>query len=309
MPNLVFATVGAFAAALLLAFVVADYALERRQALMTLRALPAIRLSPEQVRQQTLSQPMAQRIVIPAMIRLGQLVRRLTPRAILDRIGLLLVRGGSPPGWDAERLVIGKFGVGVAAGLAAVLVGHPFGLATVDVVVVAGLLAVGAFMAPDLVLRSRARQRQREIQRTLPDALDLLSITVSAGLGFDAALDRVSEQVGGPLGDELRRTLGEIRLGKTRAQALRDLAGRCNVGELRSFVVAMVQADAFGISIAHTLTLQAAEMRLKRRQRAQEVARKIPVKILFPVLLCIFPAIFVVLIGPAVIQLSRALLG
>jgi tight adherence protein C len=172
------------------------------------------------------------------------------------------------------------------------------------VVFVVGLLGlfVGWFV-PEWVLRSRAEKRQREIGRTLPDALDLLSITVEAGLGFDSALTRVSREMGGALGEELYRVVQEMQLGKNRQEALRSLGERTKVPPLKEFVLAMIQADIFGISIARVLNVQAEEIRLKRRQAVEENAQKIPVKILFPLILCILPATFVVIAGPAILQL------
>jgi tight adherence protein C len=136
-----------------------------------------------------------------------------------------------------------------------------------------------------------------------------MSITVEAGLGFDAAMERVAREMEGPLGEELIRVVQEMRLGKSRADALRDLGSRSSVDELKSFVLAMVQADIFGISIARVLHVQAAELRIKRRQRAEEQAQKLPVKIIFPLILCIFPALFIVLLGPAAIQIYESLLA
>jgi tight adherence protein C len=173
-------------------------------------------------------------------------------------------------------------------------------LRTIVVAPVAGF--VGYYL-PEWLLRSRSSKRQYQIQRALPDALDLMSITVQAGLGFDAALERVSREMGGPLGEELYRVVQEMRLGKSRGEALRDLADRTTVEELKSFVMAMVQAEIFGISIAQVLNVQAEELRLKRRMRAEEQAQKLPVKIVFPLILCIFPAMMVVLVGPAAISI------
>ena len=176
-------------------------------------------------------------------------------------------------------------------------------LRTIIALALAGFVG---YYAPEWMLRSKSGKRQANIQRSLPDALDLLSITVEAGLGFDAAVARVSRQAGGPLGEEMHRVIQEMQIGKSRADALRDLADRSTIVELKSFVLAMIQADIFGISIAKVLHVQAREMRIKRRQRAEEQAQKVPVKIVFPVLFCIFPALFVVLLGPAVIKIIDA---
>jgi tight adherence protein C len=170
-------------------------------------------------------------------------------------------------------------------------------------------MALGGFIGyylPEWVLRSKSGKRQHKMRRALPDALDLLSITVEAGLGFDAALSRVARQEGGPLGEELHRVLQEMQLGKSRADALRDLGDRTSIPEFKSFILAMIQADVFGISIAKVLHVQANEMRVKRRQRAEETAQKVPVKIVFPLITCIFPALFVVLLGPAAISIYNA---
>jgi tight adherence protein C len=143
------------------------------------------------------------------------------------------------------------------------------------------------------------------MQRKLPDILDILTISVEAGLGFEQAVDRTVGSVPGPLSDEFARMLGELRAGSSRADAMRAMEQRTNVPEIRSFVLAILQADAFGVSIGRVLRAQADEMRIKRRQLAQEKAQKAPVKMLIPMVFCIFPALFVVVIGPAMINISR----
>jgi len=174
--------------------------------------------------------------------------------------------------------------------------------------VVAILLLWGcSFMYPDVLVSRKIEERQKEISRKLPDVLDLLVISVEAGLGFEQALDRTTMAVPGPLSDEFRRTLHEIRIGSSRADALRAMADRTDVNELRTFIMAMLQADTFGVSISRLLRSQAAETRTRRRLRAQEQAQKAPVKMLFPLVFCIFPSIFVVILGPAFIQISQSL--
>jgi tight adherence protein C len=152
-------------------------------------------------------------------------------------------------------------------------------------------------------------RRQESIRRALPDTLDLLSISVEAGLGFDAALMQVSRRVPGPLSQEIGRMMHEMQLGSSRAESFRHLADRVTAEEVRGFVLAMVQADVFGVSIANVLRAQSRELRLRRRQRAEERAMKIPVKLLFPMIFCILPALFVVIVGPGVIQIVDVLFG
>jgi tight adherence protein C len=166
-------------------------------------------------------------------------------------------------------------------------------------------LAAGVlgFLAPNFWLRSRANARKAEIRRELPDMLDMLTISVEAGLGFDAALAKYVKNGTGPLSEEFSRALQEIQAGVTRRETLRRLGHRAEVPDLTSFISAMVQADILGTSVAHVLRTQSTEMRLRRRQRAEEAAQKLPVKLVFPVVLCILPATIIAIMGPAVVRL------
>src|SRR5262249_41435171 len=170
-----------------------------------------------------------------------------------------------------------------------------------------GFLWGGSFMLPDVYLSRHIERRQHDIAVQLPDILDLLVISVEAGLGFEQAIERTTAAVPGPLSDEFRRMLREVRIGSTRAEALRAMTDRTDVPELRSFILAMLQADTFGVSISRLLRSQADEMRIRRRLRAQAAAQKLPVKMLFPMVFCIFPSIFVIILGPAMLSLSTAL--
>jgi tight adherence protein C len=161
--------------------------------------------------------------------------------------------------------------------------------------------ALVGYMAPNLYLHSKGADRTQQLRKALPDALDLLTISIEAGLAFDAALQQVSRNTKGPLADEFARVLQEMQIGLGRTKALRALGERSTLPELRSFVSAMVQADAFGIPIGKVLRVQTSEIRLKRRQRAEELAQKVPVKILIPLMLCILPCLFIVVLGPAAI--------
>lgn len=298
-----------FGAAALAFVTLGDFLLERRQIFKTLRGLRKIQLTPSEVRQRELAVPFQKRVLIPMLRRFGQAGRRFTPMSVTERLAHELVYAGSPPGWDAERILALKLvGVGGFA-IGAFVLGKFAGLATLRVIIMAGLAGFVGWYLPEWILRSKSGQRQDKIRRALPDSLDLLSITVEAGLGFDAALARVARQEGGPLGEEFHRVLQEMQIGKSRSESLRDLSDRTNIPELKSFVLAMIQADVFGVSVGKVLQVQAHEMRLKRRQRAEEQAQKIPVKIIFPLIFCIFPSLFVVLLGPAVIQIRRSFGG
>lgn len=260
--------------------------------------------SPATVVPVQLSKPLLARL-LPGLGRFGAFVARITPLKVLDRLRRELAYAGDPPRWDAEKILALKVlaavvlpGLGLAAGV--------FGTSARTPLIAAVLAALG-YQIPDLVLKARYRKRQTQIADALSDTLDLLAITVEAGLGFDSAVARVAQESGGPLGEELYRMIQEMQLGKTRPEALRDLAERSTLPELKSFVLSMVQADIFGVSIAKVLKVQSNELRTKRRQAAEEKAQKIPVKIVFPLVFCIFPCLFVVLVGPAAIRIYQAL--
>ncbi len=169
-------------------------------------------------------------------------------------------------------------------------------------------LAVG-YIAPEFWLGRRVKARQHAIVLRLPDALDLLTISVRAGLGFDAALAKVVEKMQGPLVDEFRRALAEVRVGKARRDALRDIVPRTEVPALTNFIGAIIQAEQLGVSISKVLQVQSEQLRIERRQRAEEMAAKAPIKMLFPLVGCIFPSLFIVILGPAIILIMKNLAG
>jgi tight adherence protein C len=165
------------------------------------------------------------------------------------------------------------------------------------------------YMAPEFWLGRRIRARQHAILLAIPDALDLLTISVRAGLGFDAALGKVTEKLPGALSEEFRRALAEIRVGKQRRDALRDIVGRTEVPPLTNFIGAIIQAEQLGVSISKVLQVQSEQLRIERRQRAEEMAAKAPIKMLFPLVGCIFPSLFIVILGPAIILIAVNLSG
>lgn len=296
-----------FVAAVLGLFTISEIVLERRRVIRGLRSLRSIDVPAHDVARIELASAFSTRVALPAIRRVGRAARRFTPAGLMARLSRDLTYAGQPAGWDAERMIAVKILAGAGLGGLTLLLGILAGAALLKVFLAAVVLACVGFFIPDNILSSRYQERQHAIQLALADALDVLSITVEAGLGFDAALARVSQEIQGPLGQEMQRVLQEMQLGKSRADAFRDLSERTTVAELKSFVLAMVQADIFGISVAGILQVQSKEIRIKRRQAAEERAQKVQVKILIPLIFCILPAMFVILVGPAVIQIFRTL--
>lgn len=232
------------------------------------------------------------------------IVDRLTSPVTRRRIDRLLARAGRPAAWPPERIAATKVLLGFGVGLLAVVyIRAAFSAGTL----LLGLFAtVLVYFVPELLLHSRGQERSQQIELELADTLDQMTIAVEAGLGFDAAMSRAAKNGKGPLAEELTRTLQDIQVGQGRRQAFEGLIARTDVTDLRRFVRAVIQADQFGIAIADVLRTQAAEMRLKRRQRAEEKAMQVPVKVIFPLMLCILPVLFIVLMGPAVMNIMEA---
>jgi tight adherence protein C len=246
------------------------------------------------------------RVVSPLLARFVGIGRRLTPKDYAERIQGKLDVAGNPPGMTVDRIVSMKvigIGVGAVGGLLLALLLGLGGLQLVVALVAGGVLG---YYAPNLYVYQKGHDRTAQLQRDLPDALDLLSISVEAGLGFDAALAQVARNTEGPLAQELARVLQEMQIGLGRSAALRALGERSTLADLRSFTSAMVQADSFGIPVGQVLRVQSAEIRVKRRQRAEEQAQKVPVKIMIPLVLFILPSLFIAVIGPAVISMMSA---
>lgn len=250
-----------------------------------------------------LDAPFRERVMVPLLAKAQGLGRKLTPADGNTRLHEKLELAGNPAGWNPERIAAGKvvaFALALAFSIIFCLVlGIPF-LPTLAVVVLA---SVAGYMAPNMYLYQRAYDRSAVMQRALPDAIDLLTISVESGLGFDAAVAQVARNTDGPLAEEFARLLQEMQIGRGRSEALRSLAERTNLPDLRSFVSAMVQADAFGIPIGQVLRVQSSEIRVKKRQWAEEQAQKVPVKILIPLIFCILPCLFIIVLGPAGISI------
>jgi tight adherence protein C len=257
----------------------------------------------ENVRDAELLAPLRERAVAPTFQALTGLGRRFTPVGYADNAKTKLTSAGRSDAQALDRFLavrVVTFVVGVV-GAGLILTISP--LSGLLAWMVAGFWFVLMLLGPDAILNRQVEERAYQLRRTLPDVMDLLVISVEAGLGFEQALDRTTSAVPGPLTDEFGRMLGEVRAGSSRADAMRALDARTNVPEIRSFVLAILQADTFGVSIGRVLRAQADEMRIKRRQLAQERAQKAPVKMLIPMVFCIFPALFVVVLGPAMINI------
>ncbi len=251
--------------------------------------------------------PFVDRVLKPLMEKLTSLGRRFSPVGYLDGLRQKLALAGSPKGLDVDRL-LGFKGLCVVFGAIMALSLWLTGVSIIRLFF-GVLLTIGSFFLPDLWLDNRIKKRQKAIRLALPDTLDLLTVSVEAGLGFDAALSKVVKNIKGPLAEEFLRFLQEVQLGTPRREAFKHLLKRTDVDDLNNFVLAMLQAEVFGISIGKVLRVQAQEMRIRRRQNAEETAMKVPVKIVFPLILCIFPALLIVIMGPAVIQIYEMLMG
>jgi tight adherence protein C len=249
--------------------------------------------------------PALERLGLPLLNSMKAISYRLSPTGTADKMTRRLDLAGNPAGWTAERVMGGK-GVALVVGA---LLGLLFGGLSLKGMLFAGAGAALLFFLPDLLLMNMGMKRQDELRRGLADALDMLTVCVEAGQGFDAALMQVARSVDGPIAGEFARVLSEIQIGKSRGEAFSSLAARTTVPEAKNFVSALVQADRLGLPIGNVLREQSNQMRLVRRQLAEEKAQKVPVKILFPMLLCIFPALFIVIIGPGAIRMIDAFSG
>ena len=262
----------------------------------------SLRETPATLEEIELSMPFSERILAPMVRRASGFMVRFTPARTLESTRHKLDLAGNPNNWTPSEF----FGVRAVACVAmGGLIFLVLSLANVDFLPRIGftaLFAVLGFMLPALWLGQKIRSRKNSVIRSLPDALDLLTICVEAGLGFDQAMQKVAEKWDDDLSRAFARVLHEIRLGKSRREALRDLASRLDVSDMTSFVAAVIQAEQLGVSIAKVLRIQSDQMRVRRRQRAEEKAHQAPVKMLFPMVFLIFPAIWIVLLGPALLQ-------
>jgi tight adherence protein C len=262
------------------------------------------------LREEQLKTSSLERLVLPFAGKVISSITRLTPLDLYGRTNRLIELAGNPPSLTAERIVAFKIVGGILGFVAGLLVAPllPFEGFSASVMT-AVLFALTGYTFPSAGLSARASKRQKEIRKAMPDTMDLLTISVEAGLGFDAALAQVVKNVPGPLSEEIARMLQEMQIGVSRAEAFRNLNDRTEVPELDGFVLSMIQADKYGVGVAKVLRAQAKELRQKRRQRAEEVAQKVPLKLLFPTIFLVLPAMFIVILGPGAIKAYQTLFG
>jgi tight adherence protein C len=257
-----------------------------------------------------LQSPFLERTMRPLAARLSGRMSRMASSSFQERTEKRLALAGNPGNLRvADWLGIKAVGAIVGALIFIFLFGV-VGIMALPPFLRIGMGAIGlmfGYTIPEFWLGGRVRKRQHLILLQIPDALDLLTISVRAGLGFDAALGKVVEKLNGPLTDEFRRALAEVRVGKARREALRDIVGRTEVAPLTNFIGAIIQAEQLGVSISKVLQVQSEQLRIERRQRAEEMAAKAPIKMLFPLVGCIFPSLFIVILGPAIILIMQNL--
>lgn len=253
-----------------------------------------------------LSQPFSQRVLVPIIRRFAGFATRFTPAQTLEATRLKLELAGRPNNWGPAEFfglrALATVVLGVLIFLLLSLANQPF----LNRIGFTALAAVLGYLFPAIWLGRRIRDRQKEIIKSLPDALDMLTIAVEAGLGFDQSMSKVADKWDNELSNEFSRVIHEIRLGKTRTEALREMDRRTGVTDITSFVAAVIQAEQLGVSMSKVMRIQSEQMRVRRRQRAEEEAHKAPVKMLFPMVFLIFPALFIVLLGPAVLIIMES---
>lgn len=258
-----------------------------------------------------LSQPFSERIILPVLRTIGELSARFTPQKLIEQTDLKMELAGNPVRVDAATFLSSRFVVAFLFGgfLTLIFVISPPSWSVGRRIFVVFLFTVLGFAFPQLWLQSKINSRQEEIRKAMPDALDLLTICVEAGLGFDAAMSKVSEKWENQLSVGFARAIREVQLGKTRREALRVMAERMGIPEMTSFVAAVIQSELLGVSMAKVLRIQSDQMRMKRRQRAEEKAHQAPIKMLIPMVVFIFPTIMIILMVPAAFQIMNVFSG
>ena len=258
-------------------------------------------------REKKLARPLGERLFGPVVQIVNNLIISVTPRHVVDAVRKKLEATGNPWNMTPGDYILMR--VITLAIIPVAVFGLMAGIRPGTAVLLAFVAAALGWLVPEMMMQSKKKEREKQIRKSLPDVLDLLTVSVEAGLGFDAALAKVVERKKGPLADEFALLLQEIRMGKPRRDALREVSERVKIDDITSFIASVIQADQLGVSIANILRIQSAQVRTKRRQQAEEAAMKAPIKMLFPLIFFIFPTLFVVLLGPAIIQVAMTFMG
>jgi tight adherence protein C len=307
MPSMMILLLGAglvFVALALSLSMIGVVTSERRGVARSVAAIQALDSAPGVLKDE-LERPFAERVLGPLGDRFVNAGRKLARADTAKKLQHRLDIAGNPPAWDVNRImglkVLGMGVLGVLGFLYLLGMSWPF----YRVVVATGLVAALGYVLPNILLFNAGQKRENLMRNALPDAIDLLTVSVEAGLGFDSAVARVARNTKGPLSQEFARLLQEMQIGVGRTEAMRAMAERSSLADLKSFCLAMVQADSLGIPIGRVLRIQSSEMRTKRRQRAEEKAQQVPVRIMIPLVLFILPCLFLVILGPAGIQIAE----
>lgn len=290
-----------------LAMAILGIARQRRAVINIDERLNVFGERPLSVAEQEMAQPFSQRVLKPLIKRWSNMLGAKSSTRSVDSIREKLERAGNPSGFGPVEFVGFRLLAAIAAAIGFFVL---LSVAASNVTMSLMLGAIGGvfgFMFPGIWLDRRIKSRKKEITKALPDAIDLLTISVESGLGFDPALMRVAEKWDNALSHEFARVLSELRIGKAKRDALREMAARCDDDGLSTFVSSVVQADQLGVAISQVLRIQSEAMRMRRRQMAEEKAQKAPLKMLFPMIFLIFPALYVVILGPAVPQIVHSL--
>ncbi|MEW6182305.1 MAG: type II secretion system F family protein [Bacillota bacterium] len=261
------------------------------------------------LREEELRQPLYYRFVRPLLSRLGSAGKHYMPAGRNKALETKLLVAGNPGGLNAVEFTMVKYLAGAFGGAIGLLLGWAAKMSSLNILLIFSFLGILGLMLPDFYVKQRVQARQKSVRDALPDTLDLLTVSIEAGLGLDGAILKVVEKTKGVLSDEFRRVLQEVKVGKPRREALRAMAIRLDLDDLSTFIGAVLMAEQMGVQLSNVMKLQSQEMRTRRRQRAQEAAMKAPVKMLFPLVMFIFPATFIILLGPAVIKLAKVFGG
>jgi len=258
-----------------------------------------------------LSQPFQERVIVPILLKVGEISARFTPQHLIEDTELKIELAGNPIRMAASTFLASRFVIaGVLGGfLFVIFLFAPKSAININPYLIVPLFAIIGFFFPQLWLQGKINARQKEIRKAMPDALDLLTICVEAGLGFDAAMQKVSEKWENELSLSFSRSIREVQLGKLRRDALKDMSERIGLAEMTSFIAAVIQSEQLGVSMAKVLRIQSEQMRVKRRQLAEEEAHKAPVKMIVPMAFLTFPSIFIVLLAPAAFRMMNTFGG